>query len=97
MWVFLLVVYSFVVLFIGIGGAFTFGVDASDELMAARRKRDAYRGTVREGRAYDIAVRNAARFVLKTHVAVLLVAVLWPVFAAVTPVYQLARLIREAI
>ena len=97
MWVFLLVVYSFVALFIAIGGAFSFGVDAVEDLEQARRNRDAYRGTVREGRAYDIAVRNAARFVLKTLVAVLLVAVLWPVFAAVTPVVLLARLVREAI
>lgn len=96
MWTFLLVVYTFVALFIAIGGAFSFGVDASEELEEARRNRDAYRGDA--ARAHlDAEVRSAARSVLKTHVAVLLVAVLWPVFAAVTPVVLLARLVREAI
>lgn len=96
MWVFLLVVYSFAALFIAIGGAFTFGVDAVDELEEARRNRDAYRGDVVRPHL-DAEVRSAARTVLKTHVAVLVVAAIWPVFAVVTPVYQLARLVREAI
>lgn len=95
MWTFLLVVYAFVALFIALGGAITFGVDASDDLTQARRNRDSYRGTVRDH--VDADVRSAARTVLKTYVAVLLVAVLWPLFAAVTPVVLLARLIREAI
>lgn len=96
MWVFPLVTYTFVALFIAIGGAFTFGADASDDLMDARRNRDVYRGNV--ARAHlDAEVRSAARSVLKTHVAVLLVAFLWPVFAVVTPAYLLARVIREAI